>query len=381
MKHSITLSTLEFVELPVTEKTIWQIAEIGDSDGVSTIVEISLAGTFRSRNVYTEFAQLFSVLQGVAITDEAEIPTLAGITNVDLQRDFKLATVVSGLRSSVEQIQSIHQGISLTEILGGSQIDSVPLYANINRSLVTDRSKEAFATAAEEAVTRGFCVIKCAPFDEVDPSMSFTEILRSSVFGIDRVAAIRKSIGKDIDILVDCHSRFEEYSAPLIGDQLAEFDVGWFEEPLDPDTDGEKLVKIGASISIPLAGGERLYGSHLLTSLVANEVVQIAMPDVKHCGGVKEAVIAGRSVIAAGGKYSLHSPSGPVSLLASAHATAAVEGASPLEHAVNETDWRFEVLEPAERIENGRLWFTDRIGIGALLHTDLVNRLGSRWKP
>ena len=79
------------------------------------------------------------------------------------------------------------------------------------------------------------------------------------------------------------------------------------------------------------------------------------MPDLKHFGGVSEAVSAGREAVAAGAGFSLHCPSGPISLLASGHVTAAVEGAMPLEHAVYEVDWRSELLDPPERVEGGRL--------------------------
>ena len=105
------------------------------------------------------------------------------------------------------------------------------------------------------------------------------------------------------------------------------------------------------------------------------------MPDTKHCGGVSEAGSACREAVPAGAGFSLHCPSGPVSLLASGHVTAAVEGAMPLEHAVHEVDWRSELLDPPERVEGGRLWPPEGPGLGARLKDDLVNRFAWRWKP
>ena len=103
------------------------------------------------------------------------------------------------------------------------------------------------------------------------------------------------------------------------------------------------------------------------------------MPDVKYCGGVAEAVRTGRSAIARGGGFSLHSPSGPISLLASGHVTAAVDGALPLEHAVHEVDWRADLLTPPERIQGGRLRLTSAPGLGAELDWDLLRRVGTVW--
>ena len=69
-------------------------------------------------------------------------------------------------------------------------------------------------------------------------------------------------------------------------------------------------------------------------------------------GGVR--VGTGRAARDAGGDVSLHSPSGPVSLIAGGHATAAMPWAIYLEHAVYEADWRAELVLPHERVEGGQ---------------------------
>jgi len=73
----------------------------------------------------------------------------------------------------------------------------------------------------------------------------------------------------------------------------------------------------------------------------------------------------------------MHSPSGPVSQLASACVTAALPGAMALEHAVDESFWRSGILEPPERIENGRFWFPK--GATAALNMDVMSLHGTAW--
>lgn len=381
MSDPIKLASVEFAEVPVTSRTTWVMAEIGDSEGVIGLVEISPIGAFGTRTAYDEMVDAIARLKDRPIGHESGVPEMLGVTLDDLHRDFALATAVSGLRSAVAQIQAEHDAVTLTETLGGERKDSVQLYANINRSMLDDRSPAAFAAAAEWAVGRGFEIVKCAPFDEVDGPPLSGDIMETASAGIERVSAIRTAVGEDVTILVDCHRRFDEATAPIVCAKLAELGIGWFEEPVDPETEVHAHARIAAAVTVPVAGGEHLYGRDLFDNLIAVRAVETVMPDVKHCGGVGEAVVAGRSAIEAGGKYSLHSPSGPVSLLASAHATAAVEGASPLEHAVNEADWRSEVLAPAERIEDGRLWLPDGFGLGATLDADSIDRRGRRWKP
>ena len=128
---------------------------------------------------------------------------------------------------------------------------------------------------------------------------------------------------------------------------------------------------------MPVAGGESGYGGPFFANLVNRGAIRIVMPDVKYCGGVAEAYRIGRSAVQAGGSISMHSPSGPVSQLASACVTAAIPGAMALEHAVDEAPWRAEIMEPPERIENGRFWFPE--GATAALNMDVMSLHGTTW--
>jgi galactonate dehydratase len=183
----------------------------------------------------------------------------------------------------------------------------------------------------------------------------------------------------DATVLVDCHSRFERDTAPLIVEELAKLNVGWFEEPVQPTSDPEDLAAIARWAPIPVAGGESGYGVEFFNGLLDTEAVSVVMPDIKHCGGAVEAVTIGRSTDAKGKGFSMHSPSGPISLLASGHATAAVPNSMPLEHAVYEADWRADLLAPRERVEDGHLYLTSSPGLGAEINWDLVRRLGRVW--
>ena len=73
----------------------------------------------------------------------------------------------------------------------------------------------------------------------------------------------------------------------------------------------------------------------------------------------------------------MHSPSGPVSPFASARVMAALPGAMALEHAVDEARWRSEILEPPERIEDGRVWFPK--GATPALNMDVMSLHGTAW--
>ena len=375
----LTLET--FASVAVTASTTWVFAVLSDGEGNSTTVEIG------SRPVADAVGGLVSALEGDDVGDESEIEPMLGLTPAELRREPTTGTAVSGIRTAVAQLDAMREGVSLATFLGAPQnavndVRSVRLYANINRSLfATERTPADFGRVAERAARAGFTTFKCAPFDEVGPPSSPERILEDAAMGLARVRAVRAAVGDDATVLVDCHSRFERDTAPIIADELAKLNVGWFEEPVQPRSDPEDLAAIARWARMPLAGGESGYGVEFFDGLLDGEAVSIVMPDIKHCGGAVEAVTIGRSARARGKGFSMHSPSGPVSLLASGHATAALPDSLPLEHAVYEADWRAELLTPPERVEDGQLWLTDGAGLGAELDWDLVRRFGRVWGP
>ena len=363
-----------------TPHTTWVFAVLGDGEGTATTVEVTFSD--RSEQVVDALAGMVAALRGTDVAGDGQVEALVGLTRHRLRADAVLAAAVSGLRSAVAQLEAARSGMRLHRFLGAEANAAVELYANINRGLrATDRTPDSFERAAARATREGFGTFKCAPFDEVSPAMAPDRMLRQAELGLERVRAVRRAIGPEARLLVDCHSRFSAQVAPAVARELAALDVGWFEEPVQPTSAADDLAAIARDVPMPVAGGESGYGVEFFDGLLDQRAVAVVMPDVKYCGGVAEAARAGRSAIGRGGGVSLHSPSGPISLLASGHATAAVDGALPLEHAVHEVDWRADLVEPAERIEGGRLLLPSATGLGAALNTEVVRRHGRLWTP
>ena len=376
MPENVVLAGLEHTSVSVNERTEWTFAEVRDDQGVSAVVE-----TTSGRDVTATLSQLMATVAGRPIEDESALADIAGVTPEQARESQALATAVSALRTAVVDIQAQRDGVSLTEALGGRPVGAVQLYANLNRKLLGgDRHPRAFAATAERAVRDGFEIVKCAPFDEVVRTAGGEDLAALAGPGIDRVAAVRSAVGADIAVLVDCHWRFDEQSAPTLAEELAKLDIAWFEEPVEPTKDADLLSNIASRVKMPVAGGENGYGSDFFERLVKIGAAAIAMPDIKYCGGVSEAAKAAAAVAKSGGRTSLHGPTGAISVLAGAHVTAAMPSAMPLEFGVYEVPWRAELIEPAERIEGGRLWFPGGPGLGARLNPKVVARHGRRWK-
>ena len=376
MPEGVRFTSLRLASVTVNDRTRWTFAEIGDDQGLTAVVETTSGGDAAGR-----LGPLMRRLEGRPIHDESDLPRIAGVTLRQVMDDFALATAVSALRTAVADIRAQRDGVSLSRALGGEPVESVELYANTNRHLLTTpRRPRDFASVAERAAGDGFRTVKCTPFDEVDPNAPGADLVELARPGIDRLAAVRSAVGPDIVLLVDCHSRFDLASAPVAADALVELGVGWFEEPVQPTREPETLAKIAARVAIPVAGGERGYGADFFQRLVAMRAVEIAMPDIKHCGGVSEAVNAATLVARQGGRTSLHGPSGPVSILAGAHVTATMPAALPLEFGVYECPWRADLLDPPECIRKGRLVVPGGSGLGVRLDPATLQRRGQAWR-
>ena len=88
------------------------------------------------------------VLMSTSVGSELDVADALGIEIEQLQHDRPLATAVSCLRSGVTGRQASQDGLDLISALGGEPKESVPLYANINRSLLGEnRTPRVFALA------------------------------------------------------------------------------------------------------------------------------------------------------------------------------------------------------------------------------------------
>jgi galactonate dehydratase len=240
--------------------------------------------------------------------------------------------------------------------------DQIALYANINRGTV-DRSPPGFAARAREAVEAGFDALKCAPFDEVTPGLSTQARVEAARTGIERVRAMRTAVGDTVEILVDCHGRFDVESAVAVAGELAAPRVGWFEAPtrgLQP----EDLAAVRARIPMPLATGETLYGQEAFAAVLDAGAADVLMPDVKQSGGLCACLEVADLCAARGVAFSPHNPAGPVATALSLQLCAVAPGFTRLEYQFRELPGSGDLIAPPERVQAGALPVPRSAGLG-----------------
>lgn len=282
-------------------------------------------------------------------------------------------TAVSAIEQALWDILGQHLGVPVHVLFGGALRDRLRLYANINRH-VQDRSPEGFAQAAAQAVDEGFTAIKLAPFDELrTPDHVRTGPLAAWRAGVARVEAVRRAIGDAVELAVDCHSRMDTSEAIIVAKALAGCNLFWYEEPVSHEFPAE-LARVTAAVPMPTASAESVFAVEGFAPFLTQRVVDVIMPDVKHDGGLLETKrIAGAArmnqILVAP-----HQPAGPVASAATAQVMSTVSNFYILEYAWGEVDWRADLLQPVECIEDGYLVLSEEPGLGHRLNDSMVQR-------
>lgn len=275
-------------------------------------------------------------------------------------------TAFSGIEQAMCDLIGKVLGVPSYQLLGGKCREKIRLYANINRATV-DRSPSGFASNAERAVDEGFTAIKCAPFDDVSTANISSGSLTSAMcLGIDRIRTIRAAIGGDVDLMVDCHSRFNPGILIQVAKELEDLHLFWIEDAVSLDN-LDAFAHMSRSIGIPIATGERFRTPTDFDRLLRRAAVDYVLPDVKHVGGITglkkiATLAAARNVL-----VTPHNPSGPVATAASVQCMASVPNFAILEYAWGEVEWRASLVSPPEKIVGGFIEAPDRPGLGITL--------------
>lgn len=363
------VQSLEIIRLRASQRTTFLLFRLHASTGRSGLGEATMGGDDATKAAAAR--RLFEgCLAGRPVADHdtltAELKAALGP-----HPPIAHATACSALEQALWDLRGQQEGVPVYALLGDRQREHVTLYANINRGTL-DRTPAGFAARAQQAAAQGFQAIKCAPFDQVEPQRLHEPAVRAAIeLGIERVAAVRAAIGPQVALMVDCHNRFDSQTALAIAERLAPFDLRWFEEPVRAHAG---LAEVGGRCTLPLAGGESLYGLQQFAELLDRVPLRFVMPDVKHCGGVGELWRIGAMARERGVAVAPHNPSGPLATLASAHVGIALPTFDLLEYQWNEVPWAAELLDPPEQIVAGRLAVADRPGLGVRLNEAVVRK-------
>ena len=80
------------------------------------------------------------------------------------------STALSGLDQALWDVTARHYGLPLYRMYGAGEKKSIPLYANLNKAIRQKRRPEDLEKNGVLAAQAGYAMLKCTPFDEVNPA-------------------------------------------------------------------------------------------------------------------------------------------------------------------------------------------------------------------
>jgi galactonate dehydratase len=170
-------------------------------------------------------------------------------------------------------------GVPIWALLGGKVRDKVRAYAN--GWYRTERTPEAFAVAAKEAVATGYTALKFDPFGSAWRQMDRNDLQLTA----DIVAAVRDAVGDGIDLLIEGHSRFSVAQAIEVAERLARWQPTWFEEPVRHDR-VTAVAEVARRSPIPIATGESFHTLGEFVELGGAGPIAFWQPEPAHLGGI-----------------------------------------------------------------------------------------------
>ncbi|HEV2128222.1 MAG TPA: mandelate racemase/muconate lactonizing enzyme family protein [Thermomicrobiales bacterium] len=253
-------------------------------------------------------------------------------------------------------------GRPIYDLIGGRYHESLPAYAN--GWYAGDRTPESFAERASEVVTRGYKALKFDPFGHNWRMMTLAERHLS----VDIVRAVREAVGPDVQLMIEVHSRFSVAEAIYVGQQIAEYEPTWFEEPTGHQNIAS-TVEVARHLNIPVASGESLSSPQQFAELLSHDAVHILQPEPGAMGGIWRT----RQVAAmADAHYAVvapHNAQGPISTATCIQISAACPNLL-VQEIFDEynVEWERDLVDRPAEVIDGRIQIPNRPGLGVDLN-------------
>jgi L-alanine-DL-glutamate epimerase-like enolase superfamily enzyme len=197
----------------------------------------------------------------------------------------------------------------------------------------------------------------------------------SPVRDLERVAAVRKTFGEDLTILVDANTGYSIDDTRHLIPEFESYNVGWLEEPF-AGHDRRSYALAATFGTLPLAAGENCYTRFEFSSLIEDEVIQILQPDLSKTGGPTEALRI--AAMASAHKLPIHPHTSitGLNMAATIHFLAAIDNGGYFEADVSKNNlFRHELVGTPYTLDaDGCVHPLDKPGIGLEVDEEFLKK-------
>jgi L-alanine-DL-glutamate epimerase-like enolase superfamily enzyme len=199
---------------------------------------------------------------------------------------------------------------------------------------------------------------------------------------VSLIAAVYDAVGKDTDIAVDCHWRYNASDVVKLARELEPFRLLWLEDPVPPN-DTAALKEVNSKVRVPIATGENLSLFEGFQEIIAQHALSIVTPDLQKVGGLSIAQSIAQFADVHTMPVAPHNISSPVGTLASAHFCAAIPNFLALEFHASDVPFWNDLIEGVSKplIERGFIEMPEKPGLGVTLNEEVARRYARRGEP
>jgi len=293
-------------------------------------------------------------------------------------------TALTGVETALWDIAGKALGLPVYQLLGGKVRDRVRVYCDSGgRDMIP--GNEGSKARIKQIQDMGFTGAKLDIDDARDPARFDRVNWTANNAEVDRmvasVAFTRESYGKNMDIAVDMHGRYDAGTAKRVAKEMEPFRLMWLEEPVPPDNI-DAMRDVRASTQTPICCGENIFLRWGFRELFEKRAVDIVMPDFQKCGGLLEA----RKIADMAHTYFIpvapHCVTSPIGSMATAQVCAAIPNFLAQEwHWIDSLALWKDWVKEGEIIEKGYITLPDRPGIGVEMNDDGAKKAQVRGTP
>ena len=265
---------------------------------------------------------------------------------------------LAGIDQALWDIKGKACGMPVYQLLGGLARTKVRVYGH-----VTGDTAEEAAKQAKQRVAKGITAIRFRAFHSYDRENLHDHNLAMQQ-QIEYLAAIREAVGDEIDLILECHGRYDPVWALKLANLAKPFHPFMMEDPIRHENP-EAFRRLREHTDIPLATGERYHNLWDCRETIVNQYVDYIRPDVSHCGGISEMM----KIAAMAEEYYIdlipHNNAGALGSAATLHAALSIPNITMIEAPwVNEDDPYSKVVKPFPKVENGYALPLEGPGLG-----------------
>jgi len=194
-------------------------------------------------------------------------------TTRDYGRKGSVISAISAVDIALWDIAGKYYNEPIHQLLGGAFRNKIKPYATGFYRLKGEGEANRLAEEAISHYENGFDHMKVKLGFGIEDDLKCMESIYSALKN------------KNVTLMIDTNHAYGRSEALLLGKQLEDYRLRWYEEPVVPeDINGYSDLK--SKLNIPIAGGENEHTLFGFKSLFESNAVDIAQPDIGSCGGI-----------------------------------------------------------------------------------------------